>query len=264
MADIQAVGVDRTRFNAPAIRRISIADLKTALKRGWDDFWSMPTFIIFGGLLYPVVGLLLGRIAVGSEFVHLLFPLISGFALIGPIAGIWLYELSRRRELGMDTSLGGALSVLVSPAFGGILAMGGLLTFLFVSWLMIAEGLYEWLFGDVLRLSLADFLTHVLSSPRGWLLAMLGNAIGFGFAAFAFAISVVSFPMIVDRHVGAAEAMHTSIRACLENPGTMAIWALTIAVLLFIGSLPFFFGLTIVVPVLAHASWHLYRRVVEP
>ena len=108
------------------------------------------------------------------------------------------------------------------------------------------------------------FLTQVLTTPQGWLLAVLGNLIGFGFAAFAFAISVVSFPMIVDRHVGAAEAMHTSIRACLANPVTMAIWALTIAVLLFIGSLPFFFGLAIVVPVLAHASWHLYRRVVEP
>jgi uncharacterized membrane protein len=104
----------------------------------------------------------------------------------------------------------------------------------------------------------------VLTTPEGYRLIVVGNAVGFIFAVVAFALSAVSFPLLLDRHVGVAAAIVTSVRAVLKNPVTMAAWGLLVAVALAIGSLPFFIGLAVVMPVLGHATWHLYRKVVEP
>src|SRR5207247_2818398 len=107
-------------------------------------------------------------------------------------------------------------------------------------------------------------LNHILTTSEGWILIIAGNGIGFLFAVLVLAISVVSFPLLLDRDVGATVAMHTSARAVLRNPLMMAAWGLFVAVTLVIGSLPFFVGLALVLPVLAHSTWHLYRKVVEP
>ncbi|PSC03729.1 hypothetical protein SLNSH_17445 [Alsobacter soli] len=246
----------------PAVRRIRTADLKRALAEGLEDFWAMPTHVLFIGAIYPIVGLILGRVAMGYDALPLVFPLISGFALLGPVAGVGLYELSRRRELGMDTRWRHALEVVHAPGFPGILALGALLTLMFLAWIGISQGLYEWLFGPRGPVSVSAFLHDIVSTREGWTLAILGNLIGFTFAATAFAISVVSFPLMLDRGVGPAVAISTSLRACAANPGVMAVWAAFVAAMLVIGFVPLFFGLAVVIPVLAHASWRLYRRVV--
>ena len=117
---------------------------------------------------------------------------------------------------------------------------------------------------DHWRLSLYPVFIHdVLTTSHGWALIIAGNVIGFIFAAVVLSISVVSFPLLLDRDVGAAVAVQTSIRAVLANPLTMALWGLIVALALVIGSIPLFVGLAIVMPVLGHATWHLYRRVVE-
>jgi uncharacterized membrane protein len=248
----------------PIVRKIGFADLRDAISKGIDDFSAMPTHVILLSVLYPVVGLFLARMTFGYGMMPILFPLAAGFALIGPFAAIGLYELSRRREEGLDTAWTRAFEVAQSSSAGAIAALGLLLMFLFVVWLGVAQWLYQSLFGYGSPESVEQFLTNIFTTREGWTLIIIGNGIGFLFAIAVFSISVVSFPLLVDRDVGAIVAMHTSIKAVLLNPVVMAAWGLFIAAALVIGALPFFIGLAIVMPVLGHASWHLYRKVVVP
>jgi uncharacterized membrane protein len=264
MANFHVIaGPDETLAH-PTVRRIEIADIKEALRKGIDDFMAMPTHLIFLGLIYPLFGIGLGALTFSSNALPLLFPLVSGFALIAPLAAIGLYELSRRREQGLDTSFDHLFDVGRSPSLPAILALGLVLMGIFVVWLATAQGLYQLLYGPLAPRSYSAFLAEVLTTPRGWALIILGHALGFVFAAIVFSISVISFPLLLDRDVGAACAVQTSVRAVLANPGPMALWALIIAALVMIGSAPLLVGLAIVMPVLGHASWHLYRRTVEP
>ena len=248
----------------PVVRTIGLADLKDALAKGLDDFRAMPTHVIFLSVIYPIVGIALGAATFGYDVVPLLFPLAAGFALIGPLAAIGLYELSRRRELGLDTSWKHAFDIIHSPSIWGIAALGVLLLVLFAVWLAVAQAIYVAAFGIDEQVSPIAFARKVLATPQGYRLIVVGNAVGFLFAVVAFALSVVSFPLLLDRHVGVAAAIVTSVRAVLKNPVTMAVWGLLVATALAIGSLPFFIGLAVVMPVLGHATWHLYRKVVEP
>lgn len=248
----------------PSIRRIDFADLKDALAKGVDDFMAMPTHAMFLCAIYPIIGLLLARLAFGYSILPLLYPLASSFALIGPLAALGLYELSRRREAGLAGSATHAFDVLRSSSIGAIAALGILLLLVVGVWLAIANAIYVADFGYASPASLGQFIHDVLTTRPGWNLIIVGNAVGFCFAVVVLTISVVSFPLLLDRDVGAAVALLTSIRAVVENPLTMAMWGLIVAVLLALGSLPFFLGLTVVLPVLGHATWHLYRKVVEP
>ena len=248
----------------PIVRKIGVADLKDAVAKGVDDFLAMPTHVIFLAVIYPVVGLLLAAITFGYDLIPLLFPLAGGFALIGPFAAIGLYELSRQRERGVEVSWKHAFGLLRYPSLDAIAAMGMVLMIVFLIWLATAQLLYQSLFGYGLPESIRQFLSDILTTPAGWTLIIAGNGIGFLFAALAMTISVVSFPLLLDRDVGAIVAMHTSVRAVLRNPLMMAVWGLFVAAALVIGSLPFFVGLAVVLPVLAHSTWHLYRKVVEP
>jgi uncharacterized membrane protein len=248
----------------PVVRRIGPADLKDALVKGWNDFAAVPSHAVFLCVIYPVIGIALAALTLGYALVPLLYPLAAGFALIGPVAALGLYELSRRREAGLDVSAMDALDVAASPSIGAIVALGALLMVIFLVWVATAHAIYVENFGYAAPASVGQFLHDVLTTRAGWNLILLGNGVGFLFAVAVLAISVVSFPLLLDRDVGAAVAVMTSIRAILTNPLTMALWGLIVAVLLLIGSLPFFVGLAVVLPVLGHATWHLYRKVVEP
>jgi len=249
---------------APVIRRIRPADLIDALRAGWSDFAAMPTHAVFLCAIYPVVGIGLAGLTLGFAIIPLLFPLAAGFALIGPLAAVGLYELSRRREAGLDSSAGHALDVLHSPSIGAIVALGVLLLILFTVWIAVARAVYIDNFGYAAPASLGAFIHDVLTTRAGWNLIVWGNGIGFLFAVATLAVGVVSFPLLLDRDVGASVALLTSIRVVVANPLTMALWGLIVAALLVIGSLPLFVGLAVVLPVLGHATWHLYRKAVEP
>ncbi len=249
---------------AIVIRKISVADLSDALRLGWKDFEAVPTHAIMLALIYPVLGLLLARITLGYAILPLLFPLAAGFALLGPFAALGFYDLSRRREEGEDPSASHALSVLTSPSIGAMLGLGGTLLVLFLVWLTAAQSIYNSTFGYAPASSIPDFLTQILTTSKGLSLIVIGCGVGFLFALIALCISVVSFPMMLDRHASAADAVLTSLRAVAQNPVPMAVWGLIVAALLIVGTLPFFLGLTVVIPVLGHATWHLYRKVIEP
>jgi uncharacterized membrane protein len=148
-----------------------------------------------------------------------------------------------------------------------MLALGMLLLALFVTWIAAADAIYIAAFGNAPAASIPDFSAfsaRVLTTPEGWSLIIFGCGVGFLFAIVALCVSVVSFPLMLDRHATAIDAIRTSLRAVRENPFAMAVWGLIVAALLAIGSLPFFVGLAVVLPVLGHATWHLYRKVVEP
>ena len=248
----------------PSIRRIGLADLMDALAKGLKDFSEMPSHALFLCVIYPVIGMVLAGLTLGFAIVPLLFPLAAGFALIGPFAAIGLYELSRRREAGVAASATDALDVVYSPSIGAIVALGLMLTAIFLIWVATANAIYVANFGYATPTSITQFIQDVLFTPAGWKLILVGNGVGFLFAVLVLTISVVSFPLLLDRDVGAAVALLTSVRAVAANPIPMALWGLIVAGLLFLGALPFFIGLTVVLPVLGHSTWHLYRKVVEP
>lgn len=246
----------------PAVRRIGLADVRDALSLGFDDFRAKPSHYVFLSLIYPISGVALVTWSSGANMLPLIFPLIAGFALLGPLFALGLYEISRRRERGMDASWRHALDVRHSPALPSILVVGAMLMALFVAWLVFAQLLYTNLFGPEPPQSLALFLASIFSSENGLLLMLAGNAIGFCFALVVLATTVIAFPLMLDRDVGAVAAIETSLRATLVNPVPIACWGLIVAALLIVGSIPLFVGLAVIMPVLGHATWHLYRKIV--
>ena len=246
----------------PAVRKITFADLNDALAEGWEDFRRKPSHVLLIGIIYPIIGLFIARLTFGYDVFPLLFPLAAGFALLGPFAGLAFYEISRRREQGLDPSWWSVFSLLQNKSRGSILTLGALLMVIFFAWIGTAETIYEALFGGTRATSLSGFVHQVFETGEGKRLTLIGVGAGFLFALVTFSISAVSFPLLVDRDISAPVAIVTSVKTVLANPLTMMAWAAIIAVALIVGSLPLFLGLAVVLPVLGHASWHIYRKAV--
>src|SRR5256885_5159351 len=218
---------------APVIRTIGLSELHRALQRGWEDFKAVPSHAVILCIIYPVLGLMLARAVHGYSVLPLLFPLAAGFALLGPFAALGLYEMSRRRERGGPATAWDAIEVVRSPSFGAMVGLGMLLLALFVTWVATAQAIYIAAFGYAGSTGASDFADRVLTTPQGWWLIVVGCGVGFLFALVALGISVVSFPLMLDRHAGAGDAMVTSLRAIARNPIPMAAWGLIVAVLFF-------------------------------
>lgn len=245
----------------PAIRHIDSGAIWHALRLGWEDFMANPTQLIFLAIIYPVIGVLAAAAAAGRDMMPLIWPLISGFALVGPFAALGIYELSRRREQGLPVSWVNALDVRHSPSLPSILALGVMLLAIFVAWMFTAQAIYRASFGNMVPASIGEFISMLTSTPAGRQLFVLGNGVGLFFAIAVLALTVISFPLLLDRPVGARVAIRASLRAVAMNPGPMALWGLVVAVTLLVASIPLFVGLAVAIPVLGHATWHLYRAV---
>ncbi|HVV27192.1 MAG TPA: DUF2189 domain-containing protein [Rhizomicrobium sp.] len=246
---------------APTVRRIGNADVWQALRQGFDDFEAYRSDVIFLCVTYALVGMVLARMAFGMDLLPLLFPLASGFAIIGPLAAVGLYEMSRRREQGASVDWANAFDVLRAPAIGGIAALGLILIAVFLLWLLAAWAIFRATMGTAPASALA-FAHDVFLTPQGQAMIALGMGVGFCFALLAMMLSVVSFPLLLDRDTGLDTAIKTSFRAVLANPGPMALWGLIVALGLLAGTVLVFVGLMVAVPVLGHATWHLYRKLV--
>ena len=253
---------DRIHTPAPRVRRITAADIGTALAKGYDDFAAYRSDVLFLCGIYAVAGLVLSRIALRMNLLPMLFPLAAGFALIGPFAAVGLYEMSRRREQGAHITWINAFDVLREPAIGAIAVLGLVLIALFGAWLGAAWGIYRVTLGPEAPASLTAFLHDTFTTPDGWLMILYGTGTGLFFAVLALALSIVSFPLLLDRDVGLDTAIAASFRAVKMNPLPMALWGLTVTAGLVIGTIPAFIGLIVVLPVLGHATWHLYRALV--
>jgi uncharacterized membrane protein len=244
------------------LRRIGFDDLTSALRDGFDDFVNLRTDVLAIGLIYPLAGLLLAQIALNASLLPLVFPLVAGFALLGPFAAVGLYEASRRRETGETVRWSNVIDAFASPSAGAILGLGLILTALFLAWLAVAWLIHLATMGPAIPEGVGAFLHAVLTTPGGRAMMVIGCAVGAGFAVAALAISVISFPLLLDRKVRVGRAIEISVRAVRENPVTMLTWGAIVAGGLALGALPVLLGLIVVVPVLGHATWRLYRRVV--
>jgi uncharacterized membrane protein len=246
----------------PEVRRLTTADLRDALRKGAEDMGTFRSDVVFACLLYPVMGAALAAVALRGDLVQLVFPLLSGFALIGPVAALGLYEMSRRREQGEEVGWSALFDVLKSPRLGGIIVLALIHLVVFMAWVTIANLIYGATLDLEPPVSTGEFVAAVFGSAAGWAMIGIGCAVGFLFAALVLAMSVVSFPLLLDRDVGVAGAIVTSLRVAAASPGPVAAWGLAVAVLLALGTLPFLLGLMLVMPLLGHATWHLYRHAV--
>jgi uncharacterized membrane protein len=246
----------------PTIRRISFRDVTDALAAGFEDFAKFRSDVIFLCVFYPLVGLILAQIVFGQDMLPLLFPVASGFALIGPFAAVGLYEMSRRHENGLPTSWVHAFDVLRAPAIGSIAAIGVLLVAIFFAWLYAAWAIFDATLGPSIPTSLTTFANDIAFTSAGHMMMLIGIGVGFLFAVVAMSVSVFSIPLLLDRDVGLDTAFMTSIKAVWKNPLPMAFWGFIVASTLALGSIPMLIGLAVVMPTLGHATWHLYRKMI--
>ncbi len=246
------------------IRTITARDLNASLAEGFSDFTSKRGDLVFIGLIYPVVGVLVSMAAMNMSVWSLLFPLAAGISILGPLVATGFYELARRRESGVDSSWWHFLDVRKSRSRHEITVVGGVLIALFMLWILAAAMIHTAFFGTALHPpSVSEFVRQVFTTQAGWNMIIVGNLVGLGFAIAVLALSVVSLPLLIDRRVDAATAMRTSLHAFGKNKMVLLRWGLTVAVLLVLGSIPFFIGLAVVLPVLGYATWHLYTRLID-
>lgn len=246
----------------PRVRSLDMADLTHALRAGWDDFKAARSDAMFLVFIYPLIGLAMVVSGFHLDVLPLLVPMVMGFALVGPAAAIGLYEMSRRREAGQPMGWASAFAVIRSPAFASVLMLAFYLAALFVIWIMVAEAIYGATLGPESPATLSAFLRDVFYTSSGWTMIIVGTLVGAAFAYAALAISIVSFPLLLDRHVGLPIAVATSLEVMRKNRVVCLAWGALVGLMLVIGSVPLFAGLIFVVPLLGHATWHLYRRAV--
>ena len=254
--------VGESELAEPQVRTLEMEDIRHALRAGVQDFMASRTDAMFAVLVYPVIGLVLIGVGLQKDMLPLLFPLISGFALLGPVAAVGLYELSRRREAGLEANWGHALGFIASPSFGAILVLGMYMTGVFLVWMLAAGAIHAVTMGAETPDTAMAFAREVLTTGPGWRMIILGMGVGFVFALGVLAMSVVSFPLLLDRNVGVAKAIETSLKVTKANPRVVLTWGAIVAGGLVLGSLPMFLGLIVVMPILGHATWHFYRRAV--
>ena len=247
----------------PVVRPIAVADIAEALGQGLRDFQAMPLYGLMFGALYAAGGILIVLSLTAFGMVYLAYPIAAGFALIGPFVAIGLYEMSRRRENGEPVTLGAIWSMVRSRTELGWMAFVTL--FVFVIWMYQVRLLIALILGiNASFSSVQQFITVVLTTNEGLLFLAIGNAVGAALSLILFSLTVVSFPLLLDRDVDFVTAMVTSVRAVVTSPIPMIGWAAVIVVVLIVSAIPYFLGLVVTLPVLGHATWHLYRRIVAP
>jgi len=247
----------------PVVLRITAADVIDAFGKGLRDFQALPAYGLAIGALFAAAGILIVLCVSALGMSYLAYPLAAGFALIGPFAAVALYEVSRRREAGKPPSLDEIWSAIRKRSEIGWMAFVTL--FVFIMWMYQVRFLMALFLGLHASFStIREFINVVLSTNEGLAFLVAGNVEGAVLSLILFSLTVVSFPLLLDREVDFVTAMITSVRAVVTNPVPMIGWAAVIVVLLFVSALPFFLGLLVTLPVLGHTTWHLYRRVVAP
>lgn len=244
------------------IRQINTNDLKAVLRDGLADFNAKPGAFPFIFVFFPLFVVVFSLASLGQEMRYLAFPIVAGFTLLGPLVAVGFFELSRCREKGQPLEWGAMFRFIHTHSFAPLLAISLLMMVLYAAWLALAEMLFFGVFGTDMPATMSAFLTELFTTRQGWGLIAYGNLTGFLFAFAAMAISVVSFPLALDKPVTAYTAIKVSVKAFTSNFVTLAVWGLIVAALMALGTALFFIGLAFVLPILGHATWHLYRRLI--
>ncbi|MCA1297562.1 DUF2189 domain-containing protein [Stappia indica] len=248
---------DPTRVN-----RITFNEIVDALGLGMRDFRRAPVYGLFFGGVYALGGILVLLSASALNMSYLSYPLAVGFGLIGPFIAVGLYEVSRRLETGQRLDWPGVLGVIWEQRRRELAWMAFVVLFVQIMWMYQVRLLLALFLGFQSFASFTAFLEVVVTTPEGLMFLLIGNVIGAALSVVLFSLTVVSFPMLLDREVDFITAMITSVRSVVTSPVPMIGWALIVTVTLLISMLPFFVGLVVTLPILGHATWHLYRRLV--
>ncbi len=261
MTDTTSPGI-APRSREPVVRAATIEDIKEALEAGWGDLRAAPAFGLFFGAIYWLGGLALMILPAQFGYAWAVFPLAAGFALIGPFVAVGLYEVSRLREAGAGPTWGAVLATVWRQGGRELSWLAFLTIFIFIIWMYQVRMLYALFFGfaslDPVLFARALFLT-----ADGWTFLAVGTAVGAVMALFTFSITVISFPLLLDRDLDIVTAIITSVRAVQASPQVMLGWGAVTAAAVFLAMAPFFAGLLLVLPLWGHATWHLYRRLVS-
>lgn len=247
----------------PAVRRITNADLDWALSQGWKDFNAKRGDILVLAVLYPVLGLLAAALALNDRLLPVFFPLVAGLSVMGPAVAAGFYEIARRRGLGISSSWRHFFDPLRGRSRTPLVLLTLMSLVLFGAWIAAAWIIYQATLAQVGPMTIAGGFEQLFSTPEGLTMVIVGNLVGAGFAVLTVFLTLVSFPMVVDRPVDAGTAVGTSVKAVSQNLPAVGSWGLRVAALLLLGALPLFMGLAVALPVLGYATWHLYTRLVE-
>lgn len=260
--DLANTGRDSVQRKDPLVRSISIEEMAEAFAQGLRDFQSAPSFGLVFGAIFALGGVAIAACTYAFGLTYLIYPLIIGFAMIGPFAALGLYAVSRLREAGVRPSWRAVIGTIASQGGQELGWMGFVTLFIFMAWIYAAQMLMALFFGLRSFSSQAEFFTMVTTTPEGLLFLLVGNLIGAAILFLTFSLTVVSVPLLLDRDVDFVTAMITSLRAVAASPGPMLGWAAMVFILLLVASVPAFLGLLVAVPVLGHATWRLYRKIV--
>lgn len=250
----------RPADDIPDPARVGFSAIPEALKAGWRDFLRAPAFGLFFAAFYVIGGLVMLAVASATGREWMLMPFVVGFPLLAPFAAVGLYEVSRRIEVGEPLDWPDVLRVVWAQKDRQVPSMAMVILLLFMFWVFVAHTIFALFMG---LSALTDITTSpaILFEGRGLVMLAVGTLVGLGFAAFLFAATVVGLPLILDREVDLISAVIASFQAIELNKAVMLVWAILLGSLLLLAILPGFLGLLIVLPVLGHASWHMYRKL---
>jgi uncharacterized membrane protein len=254
-----AAGASRAR--QVAIRRIEVADVIGCIAEGVRDFRRAPRYGMFFGAIYAIGGLSIVWAAFALDYPYLAYPFVMGFALFAPFGAAGTYEISRRLESGEPLSWPAILGSVWSRAGKELSWLALVSLFTLIIWLDLAVFVFLIFYGVEIP-SFAQMFASIFTTAHGAAFLVVGNALGAIIAVFVFSITAIAPPLVVDREVDFVTAMMTSVRAVLTNPRPMLAWAIAIACALAIAFATLFVALLVIFPVLGHATWHLYRRVI--
>ena len=253
--------MDRQATIAPVTvsQELAVSDLIASLAAGFRDFCRFPQFGLFFSLVYVLAGLFLTYALYAWGQATWMIPVAAGFPIIAPFTAVGLYEVSRRREAGLPVSWRAVLGALRGNGDDQLLMMGGILFVAFSFWMILAHGIFAIFMAES---GIGHDTLALFTTGTGIAMLIVGSLVGAAVALAFYAITVISLPILVDCEVDFLTAIIVSLGAMRSNGLVLLIWAFTIAVLLVIAMLPAFLGLFVALPVLGHATWHLYRRAV--
>lgn len=267
MTDLPREAPEAPHVASPAMPRIaplSFADLRECLFRGMSDFARAPIYGVFFGGVFAVAGIVIVLALTSWNMSWMIYPVAIGFPLIGPFAAAGLYEVSRRLDNGRPLVRAEILSVVWVQRRREMSWMAFVMLFVFWIWMYQVRLLIALFLGRMSFSTLDKFLTVVFTTAEGWIFLAAGHVVGAVLSLVLFSITVVSVPLLMEREVDFVTAMITSVRTVLTSPGPMLGWGLFVTLAMLAACVPFFLGLLFVLPILGHATWHLYRRAVLP
>jgi uncharacterized membrane protein len=246
------------------VNSVTMSDIADAFGQGLSDFRAAPAFGLFFGAVYALAGVGVVACAWVLELSYIAYPLAAGFALIGPFVAVGLYEVSRRLDAGAELSWSGVLGVMADQRGRELGWMSFVTLFVLIMWMYQVRLLMALFLGLNIPVGKVAFIEYVVSTPEGISFLVVGHAVGAVLSLILFSLTVVSFPILLDRDIDFITAMITSVKSVLSNPVPMIAWAAIVVFSLIAAMTPSFLGLLVVLPVLGHTTWHLYKKLVPP